>query len=903
MSLAAWRSATSLLAYPRLFAALTVGAVLLVAGLSAYPLFLSSAASDVIGSGIRTGLVTRHGVGVGYKSTNIDLFDPLRGGERVYDAMDAAFRRLIATSPDLGRPIQGVLGPNVTVSSDAETADARLIASTDAVDHVRPLAGRPEDEGAWLPDLVATAIGAKPGETVTLHSQEGAAVTVDVAGVYSSLYAEPRRGYWHQWAGDIFPSLEYCTDPCPDPAVPPQFILLDHQSLREAMAELGDTTATVAWHAPLATTVGVTLERARRVEAFAERVRLRLSQDSTRIGRLFNCCHERGISYHGLQETRFYSLMRDVVTRAEQRIAAVSTPGRVLQVTAVLVALGVLAAAGAFAVAARPTETRLRFARGASPAAIGLRAGAEAALPCLLGAAVGLAIALLIVRVLGPRGGLEGRAIASASSFAIGGALAASLSIGVVAAVSFVTRFRLRRAKTSLVAGIPWELVLLGLAWLTFRRLNANGPIESIGELERPRQELLLFPLLFITGGAALAARGTRRLARMLPSRWGDRLVAHLAIRRLSRAPALAVGLVAAAALSLGLLIHSQTVVQSLRTTIDTRARIFVGSDLAAWVRHDTAVPEGFPLPATKVTRRAEPGTFAGTSIEFDLLAIDSETFSRAAFWRDEFSPVPLEAILNGLGTRMDPLPVAVAGEAPTAIQFLEMTGATTPVEVVARAEVFPGMVGRRPLVIVDAGALDRAVEGGTDPLNHTDATSKIWVRGGSSEAVAALSLLPIEPYYTLTVEQVTDLPATKALIESLIVLNALGLAAAALVVAGILMFLQARQRGQLVAYGLTVRMGLTSVSYRRSIALELAGMLAAALVAGVITGVVAGSVVNGFVDPLGNVPPSPRFRLPLMPVLLLSLGLAALAWIGAWWASRTAARAKFGEVMRVAET
>lgn len=898
-----WRIVLGLLVYPRLFAALGVGAALLAVGLSAYPLFLSSAASDVVASEIRGGLVTRYGAGLGYKSTNVSLEDRQPDGKPTYEAMDEAFRLLTAENPALGPPVLGVLGPNVSASSPQGVVHARLMASTEALEHVRQLEGDPSIRGAWVPDLVARAIGAEPGGTITLAPQQGISLQVDVAGVYASLYSEPRRGYWHQWAGEIFPSLEYCEDPCRDPAVPPQFILLDQRTLTDVVAHFGNPTVTVAWQAPLADGIELTLEQARQVEAFGERMRLRMGADGTVLGRLFDCCKERGLGYLAPRETSFYSLMGGVVSRAEERIAAVATPGRVLQVTTVLVALAVLSAAGAFAVAARPTETRLRFARGTSPVAFGLRTGIEALVPCLVGAGVGLLLALMIVKVLGPGGAIERGALLGAALSAAGAALAAFLAIGLVAMMSFLTRWEAPLGRAGWIGRLPWELLLLGLAWLSFARLDSQGASETIAGIERPRPEALLFPLLFIAGGAALAARGTRLLARMLRGRWSARPVGMLAIRRLARASGLAVALVAAAALSLGLLLHSQTVVRSLRDTIDTRASISVGADVAARVNADTAVPDGFPLPATRVTRRGQTGTLGGTATEFDLLSIDAGTFARAAFWREEFSPVPLEEILEQLQTAGPRMSVAIAGDAPSGIRSIERLGQSTPIDVVARPEVFPGMSGTRPLVVVDAGALDRAFEGKPHPLDHPEAAPSVWIRGETRAAIDSLTRLPIVPYYYLTVDQVKDLPSTRALIESLVVLNAIGFVGAAFVLVGLLMYLQARQRGQLVAYGLTVRMGVTPASYRRSLVAELGGMLGGALVAGALTGIVAGFAVNRFVDPLSNLPPPPLFRLPILPMFFLVIGLAVVVWTGAWWTARTAARANFGEVMRVAET
>ena len=57
--------------------------------------------------------------------------------------------------------------------------------------------------------------------------------------------------------------------------------------------------------------------------------------------------------------------------------------------------------------------------------------------------------------------------------------------------------------------------------------------------------------------------------------------------------PRLTVLLVSAAALCLGVFVNAQTMVRSLRATVDAKAGVFVGSDVQVWVDHDAPTQRG----------------------------------------------------------------------------------------------------------------------------------------------------------------------------------------------------------------------------------------------------------------------------------------------------------------------
>ena len=67
-----WRKAPgSLLQHPSLFAALALGAFLVVVSSAAYPLFLSASGGALVSSEIDNPTVTRYGAGVTYTATNV----------------------------------------------------------------------------------------------------------------------------------------------------------------------------------------------------------------------------------------------------------------------------------------------------------------------------------------------------------------------------------------------------------------------------------------------------------------------------------------------------------------------------------------------------------------------------------------------------------------------------------------------------------------------------------------------------------------------------------------------------------------------------------------------------------------------------------------------------------------
>ncbi|MGH2662845.1 MAG: hypothetical protein ACRDH8_08565 [Actinomycetota bacterium] len=895
--------------YPGLLAALAVGALLLSLGVTAYPLFVSASSSALLHSEISDPLITRYGAGMQFTSSFVPLDEPAppanEAGPLLHEVRGELFAQRAAESPLLGETVASIHGPTVSVAPADHPNRARegsLFAGTGAVQHIEVVEGE-DGSGAWLPDIVADGIHVGPGDVVRLEYQNGGSVEVEVDGVYSALSGQPRRGYWLQWDQQIYPSAA-CPGgggSCPPP---PPFILLDRSQLLELAEEMAVPSMTFGWQAPLRPGLRPTLDETRALQGFYDRFRGEMSDPSTYVGEVFRCCHERGgIRSLYLAETEFSSRVHLVLAIVRERIAALRGPGQVLQTAGILVAVAVLASAGIFGLAARSTEKRLLFARGTGPSAVGARWAVESLIACVAGAAAGLGMAILLVTLIGPEGPLSSSATRGAVLTAALAAAAAAVTVGAATALGSAGQAGHRRSGLGVLARIPWEVALLGLALFLWRRLEAGqgAVVDPVLGIRSPSPALLLFPIAFLGGFALLGARVFRAAAHR--ERRGGRIWTYLTAHRLTGPTNLTLPLFAAAGLCLGVFVQSLTLVRSLESSVNTKADVFVGSDVGVWVQPETVLPDDLPVPATRATVLREAGVVSPDERFFDLLAVDPDTLASAALWNPGFSDVPLEELMARLkGGAREAAPVIVAGPGLPVATSLEVNQGSVPVEVVGRTTAFPRMVLRRPLVVIDEEALVGHYPEGASPIFDPDARTEIWIRGDTGRALEVLSTLGIPSYQVVSAAQVRDIPYIAAVIDTFVVLNALGLATALLVVAAMVMYLQARERSQIVAYGLSLRMGMRPANHRRSLLLEVGSILGSSYVVAVSLAFVAAFLLIRLLDPLATIPPEPTLAVPIAAVAVVLGGLVVVAWIGAWVAHRRANTAHLGEVMRLAE-
>ncbi|HEY3212074.1 MAG TPA: FtsX-like permease family protein [Actinomycetota bacterium] len=879
-----------LLRYPGLFVSIAVGALLLALAASAYPLFISSSASELVAARIHDPAYTRWAVGMMYRNGALPLPGPDRHGD-IEPRVDAILEGLFASSPYLGDPLESALGPvtPISVAGELERRDTRLFMGEQAADHVVILEGSARD-GILVPDLISDALHITPGEEIVIGSPDQGTATLPVGGIYRSLYKGGASGYWRPWNDAL---VLYCGNCAP----PPQPVIVPKDRFADAARAIGLDHAAYAWQAPLLR--DLTLQEAEDAARIASRISQEID-DRTLLDRCFIsffCSVRSGPVWE--------SSMDDVVRDVHGRLVAIDGPARLLRIAGILVALVVVAGAGAFAMAARRVESSLLFARGARPRAVGGRSALEAVIPCVIGAALGLGLAFALVRWVGPRGALAASASDEAAWAAGAAGVVAVAAIAIVSTVSFLRQSEHHRSRLRLVGAFPWELVLIGLSLLILQRLRSGGAVvvdRSLGT-EAPSLLLFAFPLAFLAGFVALVARAmvlVLRWARGRSGGWGT--PAYLAVHRLAARSRLTLLLIAAAGLCLGLFVQAQTMARSMRTTVDAKAGVYVGSDVQARIDSVNATPETFPLPVTRVVRRLQAGELR-PGVPFDLLAIDTKTFASTAFWDPGFSPEPLETLLDRISEPSgDGLPVLMAS-APNAFpDSVTLDRQTLPIEIVGRATAFPGMTSLRPLVVVDARHLLDAVGDAPDPLTVAGASDELWIRGTPRAARAALAGLDYTPSLVLTADEVKDISYIAAVIDTFLVMNGLGVLAALLVVAAMLMYLQARQRAEIVSYGLSLRMGMRSSRHLVAIAIEVAAMLVIGYVAGTVLAIVAARVTVPLLDPIESIPPDPITVVPVVLIALAAPALLLVALAGGWLTERRARSADLGQVMRLAD-
>ena len=157
-------------------------------------------------------------------------------------------------------------------------------------------------------------------------------------------------------------------------------------------------------------------------------------------------------------------------------------------------------------------------------------------------------------------------------------------------------------------------------------------------------------------------------------------------------------------------------------------------------------------------------------------------------------------------------------------------------------------------------------------------------------------------PDLVLTADEVKDIPYIAAVIDTFLVMNGLGLLAALLVVAAMLMYLQARQRSEIVSYGLSLRMGMRSSGHLLAIATEVGAMLVVSFAAGSALAIVAARLTIPLLDPIEAVPPEPFSVVPVVVVAVMAPLLLLVAFAGGWLTERRARAADLGQVMRLAD-
>jgi putative ABC transport system permease protein len=783
--------------------------------------------------------------------------------------------------PVLGAPLVTARGDTVVASAGkGRKQPVRIVTRTGFLEHVERVRGTGPG-GIWLADVTATKLKVEPGDRFEVRTPFARA-RVTVAGVYRDLLTAPSDPYWARLSQFIYTSAAVETRP-------PPLMLMDLESYLRLEDRLLDAQDALIWEFRIPTR-SMPIDAAENLAARLDRFEAVVANTSTDVGTAFRHSNRSEPTLGWL------SSVSEVTDPIAPPVQTLALAGRGL-------AVAMLVGSGVFMMRRRRVEVGVLNARGVGPSRFGIRTMAEVVLPVVAGMVVGAVLASKIVQSLGDGGPIGNDAARAARVSVAWMAGVAVLLLGIIAARSMATEGTEGSAVTRVTSRVPWDALLVGAAilafvWLRSGRETAGGSPAQLDPL------FLLLPLLLVTGAGGLVAR-VLRLALPLLRGWAGRGAGtYLATRRLAAAPRSAAWLLVASSVAIGILVYAGTLTASFGESVTQGAALTAGGEAA--VSYSGTLSEGgdAPFPVTLVSRIDRVEFAAGSSAELDLLLVDPETFVDTAYWKGEFADQPLDVMMDALARPSSPrVPAIVAGGARApADPILSLPGYDVPIEIVGRARTFPGIVGARPLVVVDADVMRTATEAAAIPIDRFVDQTELWAGAGEDRARNLVASRGGTVLSSVGVVRLRDTPRYLAVVATLRFLFSLGVLAAAVVGIVVVLYLQSRQRRSETSYALARRMGLSPGEHLRSVALEIVVLLLGAMVVGSTLAVFASLLVNADVQASALDVDIPLFRLPVMLIAVVGAALILFGLAAAGFAQWRADRADVAEVMRVVE-
>ena len=598
----------------------------LVAG----PIYAEAAREAILSSEVTAAAVT-------VKNARLQTF-----GDATFDwaAADRAVTDAVSELPVRTVVRQGL----ATVRLGTTGGPSAPILSREGIEGHLDIRGEPPgDDGIVLYVATARSLDVRPGDPLAIIGPSGDRLRLVVTGTYTPL----DRGYstTRHFASPSDPFWFGSQSPFPDPdSTQPQPAIVGPDTLVGATSQIGLTTQ-FAWDAYL-DLQGVPFERA---EAVPERLQ---------------AIFDRLQAQPALAELTLISGLGTLMDLVRQRVADLAVPILLVVFQIGAVTLAVLAGVGSLALTRQGFELAVLHSRGfrrgvllAAQAAQAVFAGIVA-FP--LGLLVGMGLAALASTANGPdlpgtvfpialntTGELLGLIAAAA-----GAVILVLLSIPYVSRTVLEERRATSREDRPVLARVPVELFVLPLGIFAFLQLRSGAePAAGSGDID---PLILLAPTLLLFGASFLALRLLLLVFRVLDGRIGRsrHLSRYLAGRRVGRSPGTGFAAALLLLLSMGLLVVSTSYRAIVLRSHQDAAHAQVGSD---WRITLTAPPD-----ALATIRRMPPGTTpvvrtdprfetAVFSIPPTALAVDPATYGSAGWWREDFSPTPIEEILTSL--------------------------------------------------------------------------------------------------------------------------------------------------------------------------------------------------------------------------------------------------------------
>jgi hypothetical protein len=765
-----------------------------------------------------------------------------RGDSTTDRARRAAAIRLGESVTSFGPAVVSSLLPAQLAGPAGAGTEVVALSRTGAVAHVRRQTP-PGGPGVWIADSTARAAHLRRGSTLRLTEsvffERPRIVELRVAGIYRSLEADPGNPYWANWLQDI-------RSPDPDSPPPPPFVLMNVSDFERTARVLGRSVEN-RFELPLDPT-GLTLTRAKDVD---ERVRslAAMIERGSSIGRPLGCAP-------GACTTN--SALSSALVVASSDVAAVMPTISLLSACGVLIALGVSLSVGGALVRRRADEAHALFSRGESALAFAARVGIEGLLPGVGGLALGIGGALLALRISAPAQGADGAAVSSAVVRA-GIAGAAALGAIAIGAAAAFPRDPDRRPLARRIGRLPWEIAPLVTAGVLLAIVLAGrGLVRQPDGATHPRLAVFALPLLAVPGAAGLAVRAARRAIR--GSGRTAPMPVFLALRRLAAARGLLVAVVAASATAYGTFAYSSVLSASLSRSTAEKAWVSNGSDVQGFVDTHATAPTSLPFPVALV--QIDPWNVALPSgVRIDLVSGDARALARTLRWGRGWSDDPRPLLPRLVSSGRSSL-AAIATPGTPDEQAIVDQGVTLPIRIVGHAAV-PGASAGRPALLVSRADLRRLARRAhvLDPAPQVQAL--VWAKGPAAKVERALRRSALAPVYLTRSDHIFENASVRAAARSYRFIRVVGITAAGLSLLCLLLYLQARQRSQLVAAAMLRRMGLGRVADGAALALEAAlVVLAAGVIGGAVAVVCAGPIVR-HVDSLPQYAPGPVLVIP----------------------------------------
>jgi putative ABC transport system permease protein len=792
------------------------------------------------------------------------------GGAPMIALRDRGRRRAAAalglTLPSVGPPVLTTSMPSALIDPGFDLgSQVRVVpmARTNATAHVQRLAG--DGSGVWLASSVLHRAGG-----IVAFSFPGAPtrkVSLPVGAVYRPLEDVPGNPYWVNFTARIRRTN-------PDLPPFPSFAFVSTAQLYRLASVAGGFVGN-DFEFPLDAR-SMTPERAKRIARSFQHVKQRLAKRSGLAERL------------GCDDPSSPCTVSSELTAAVQIAAGGNSSLRpVIDLLAgfcVFVALGAALIAGAFTGRRRAAEARLSLARGEPQPLFLARAGIESFLPCLSGAAVGLFVALELVRLFTPDGSVDNSVV---RQVVLRVAVSTVATVCAVALGVTIARGRLgdERRVWRLVARVPWEVVPVAAAGAAWVALDAgSGLVRDRVSGSHPRLIVLLLPALVAAALAGIVVRLLRtQVLRRVPL---ASVVGLLALRRVAAARGLLVALIVTIAAGTASLGFAEMLDASLTASTTEKAFASNGSDVQGLIDPRATIPPSFRYPATKVAEVYAAGRL-DTGQTFELIAVDPATLRRVLARR---CPKSVCSALRALASSDARLPAIAVGIDPGR-HVVILSRSRSDVQVVARVRAFPGMQPMQPLLVVPVRALARP---------PTQALTYVWATGPPRKVAKALSHSILAPQYLTAAAQFSRNPDVRNITRTYGFLRVLAIGLVLLSLVALLLYLNARQRSQLVTSAFLRRMGLSQPRQAFSVALESTLLVALGTGVGVAAALMTAGAIVGRVDPLAVYSPPPALQVPWTALIASAAGVTFAAGTLGGALTMLLRRVAVGEDLRV---